>query len=203
MEESQFNPRNQCWALYGSAGLFVYPPSFLWTLVPKHTQIYSIWTYITQEKEPQKRHAGKKNLINVKKKKNFIWWWGSSKVTVTVCHHVAFVAMVISVMLGHHPKRKPCRHYLGNLTKSNRRKLLCEYFVAIISAFETLRTAKDYALHFMHFILAGLIFLCQPLKPNIWVVILIKMITSSAFWNGKQSCWNERLHHNCLKWSEW
>lgn len=69
LEQSQFNPRNQRWALYGSAGLFVYPPSFLWTLVPKHTQIYRIWTYITQEKEPQKRHAEKKNLINVKKKK--------------------------------------------------------------------------------------------------------------------------------------
>lgn len=170
-----------------------------------HTDIQYMNLYNPRERTTEET-CRKKNLINVKKKKNtpnFIWWWGSSKVTVTVCHRVAFVAMVISVMLGHHPKRKPCRHYLGNLTKSNRRKLLCEYFVAIISAFETLRTAKDYAPHFMHFILAGLIFLCQPLKPNIWVVILIKMITSSAFWNGKQSCWNERLHHNCLKWSEW
>jgi len=63
------------------------------------------------------------------------------------------VAEVISVLLSSSPKRKPCRHYL---MESNRGKLLCEHFVAIISVLEILKMAKDYAPHFMHFILAGL-----------------------------------------------
>lgn len=67
-----------------------------------------------------------------------------------------------------------------------------------------LKTAKDYAPHLVHFILAGLflakslITLCQPLEANIWAVILIKTITSTALRNGKQNCRNERLSYNEL-----
>lgn len=150
-----------------------------------------------------------KSLINPKKDnhntQNFILWPIVSR-WPNLGHRVAFVFEVISVLLSSRPHRKPYRHYLGTLTEWNRRKLLCEYFVVIISIFKMLKTAKHYAVHFILAALfcgTGLIILCQPLESNIWAVILIKVITSIAPWNGKQNCWNERLGYNYLKWTEW
>lgn len=122
-----------------------------------------IWTCITQEKEGSEeklsvmkteRHAEKSWLISKKGTQNLIWWpmmgFVQSQVT-TFCDWAFFQSCSAPMQ-----RKKPCRHYLGNLTKWNRRKLLCEYVVVIISIFKMLKTAKDYALHFMHFILAGL-----------------------------------------------
>lgn len=130
----------------------------------------------------------------------------SDGVHPNLVHQVVFVVEVILVLLSFSPHRKPYRHYLGTQTEWNRRKLLCEYFLVIISIFKMLKTAKHYALHFILaglFSGTGLIILCQPLESNIWAVILIKMITSIALWNGKQNCWNERLCYNYLKWTAW
>lgn len=69
-----------------------------------------------------------------------------------LCHLVVFCGQIyFGSFFAQIPKS--CRLYL---IESNRGKLLCEHFVAIISKLKMLKRVKDYATYLVHFILAGL-----------------------------------------------
>lgn len=116
-----------------------------------------------------------------------------------------FVAEIISVLLNSHAMRKTLQvlSWKSDIVKQK------EAFMWVFCSnyFRMLQNAQNskrlcYALYALYlgwtFCGTGLIILCQPLAPNIWAVILIKMITSIAVWNGKQNCSNERLCYNYL-----